>query len=426
MNHIKPLILIVDDETTILHTLKNALEDEMFVVETLADGKNVLETIGKLVPDLVLLDIFIPNHNGIDLLTAIKKEYPSQKLIMISGFGTIQIALESMKKGALDFIEKPLNLDEILAKITFLKQKSSTAINEPAIANTAVDRCNIGIVGASALFCELMQHISLIAPLDLPTLIYGPPGSGKSLFAQYIHSTSKCACQPITTLHCATLATLPSNMLTSGGTLFLKNIQHLKTSIQKELVAYLAQDQTPTRIIASCTSTIFKQVQDGTFNRSLFAKLNVTPLEIPSINKRRYDIPLLIENFVDQWNKKYHKQVSLSAPAIRFLRNYQWVGDIAQIKTYLQTLIQTAPQTKIIIEMDNLKRTLPEQSTSFLEEQLFSRFNSIEHATETFQRHYISHLLRTYRYDTAQLAEFLKMPIAQLHDKMVELHINVR
>src|SRR5580700_377542 len=113
----RPLLLVVDDEPAILHMLKQSLEDEHYAVQTLSDGHKTLETIGKLVPDLVLLDIFMPNCNGIDMLTKIKQEYPSQPVMMISGFGTIQIATDAIKKGAVDFIEKPFNFDDILAKI---------------------------------------------------------------------------------------------------------------------------------------------------------------------------------------------------------------------------------------------------------------------------------------------------------------------
>src|SRR5579862_5254167 len=119
-----PFILVIDDEPAILETLKDSLEDENFRVETLSDGTKALDVIGKIVPDIVLLDIFMPNCNGIELLTKIKTEYPQQKVIMISGFGSISIALDAVKKGALDFIEKPLNFDDVLAKLLFLKSEN--------------------------------------------------------------------------------------------------------------------------------------------------------------------------------------------------------------------------------------------------------------------------------------------------------------
>ena len=160
MTEKKPLLLIIDDEESILKMLKESLEDENYRVKTLIDGNKALDTIGKILPDLVLLDIFMPNCNGIKLLEKIKKEYPQQKIIMISGFGNISIAIEASKKGALDFIEKPLNLDEILMKISFLKEEKSEKNSEISVAENLE---SYGIIGQSYLFQELVQQIKQVS-----------------------------------------------------------------------------------------------------------------------------------------------------------------------------------------------------------------------------------------------------------------------
>jgi len=182
-----PLLLIIDDEITILKTLKEALEDEKFRVETLSDGNKSLDLIGKLIPDLILLDIFMPNCNGLELLKKIKKEYPQQKIIIISGFGNIPMAIEATKNGALDFIEKPLNLDDILSKILFLKKENhQKPTNKTETKNLEI----YGIVGQSYLFLELIQQAEQVANLSLPLLIYGQHGTGKTLLSKYIHQKS--------------------------------------------------------------------------------------------------------------------------------------------------------------------------------------------------------------------------------------------
>lgn len=423
----KPLILVIDDEPAILQTLKESLEDEQFHVQTLADGSNVIQTIGALIPDLVLLDIFLPKYNGLDLLTQIKKEYPAQNVMMISGFGTISIAIDAIKKGAKDFIEKPLNLDEILTKISYLK-KSLTP--HRAQSNTASskkrDPQSFGIMGASSLFNELIHYVSIVAPLNLPILMYGPTGSGKTMLAQYIHANSSMSDHEFIMLNGTSLTDIPKTVLQKTGTLFIKNIHDLDQTVQKQILQYLEQDNSTLRLITSSTPNLFKLVQDGIFNKSLFCKLNQTPIEIPSINKRRYDIPLLVSHFLKSLNEKNDTVLDISPTAIRLLRNHVWTGDIAQIKTVIETLYAIQSPTSEIIEADSLEKLFSECSQEFVEEQLYSRFNSIEQATDAFQQRYLSHLLKTYRYDFAQLAEFLKIPTTQLHDTMVKLHINVK
>ncbi len=427
MSNNRPLILIIDDEPAILKTLKAALEDENCIVETLADGSKVLEMVGQLVPDLVLLDIFIPKYNGLDLLSAIKKEYPSQKVIIISGYGTIPIAIDAIKKGALDFIEKPLNLDEILTKIAFLKDHNHThfVFKKATPQAYSSDCSSCGIVGASALFCELVHHASLIAPIGQPVLIYGPSGSGKSMMARYIHVKSHHVQEAFNVITCTTLKHLPENINLMHGTLFFKNIHELSSVVQKELLDYLTGNHGANqRIIASSMANLFTLVHNGLFNPSLFCKLNVTPIEIPSINKRRYDIPLLVDCFLNEANTTYNKNITLTPAAIRFLRNHFWVGDIAQIKSLIDITVKTTKQASSNINVDELLALIPGSATEILEEQEFSRFNSLQQATEKFQQHYLMHLLKLHRYDTTQLAEFLQIPVAKLYDTMIKLHIN--
>lgn len=416
----RPLLLIVDDEPAILHTLKESLEDEQFFVETLSDGHKTLDCIGALVPDLVLLDIFMPQCDGLDLLAKIKQEYPSQKVIMISGFGTIQIATEAIKKGAIDFIEKPLNLDEILSKISFTKP---SAHKQEKPKTVSADFLSLGIVGASALFRELMQHAAIIAPLNLPMLLYGPAGSGKELIARYIHQKSAYAHQEFTVVDCA-LESLADDIFEKIGTLFLKNIDQLSLECQQRVLDYISENKNNIRLIAACPSDLFKHVQAGHFNKSLFYRLNTTPVEVPSINKRRYDIPLLVSHFIMKANQAHQKAVVCSMPAIRLLRNHKWAGDVAELESFIEILIALASDQKAMIDVQDICKLLPEKNTAFIDEQLYSRFDSLEQATEIFQQRYLSHLLKTYQYNIEQLAEFLQVPLVQLRDKMLKLHIN--
>lgn len=419
----KPLILIVDDEPSILQMLKEALEDENFAIETLSDGSKVIDAIGRLVPDLVLLDIFIPKYNGLELLTHIKKEYPSQQVMMISGFGTIQIALDAVKRGASDFIEKPLNLDDILTKLSFLKNPGEQYQIDAAHHTTFEQH---GIVGASTLFLELMHHVNLIAPLDTPTLIFGPHGSGKTLIANYIHKTGKLKDLPCIDFDCSVNNDLSILSMPHTGTFFIKNIHLLSDQGQRVVLSRLMEDNESIRFIATSTINLFQAVQNNTFNKSLYCKFNQTPIEIPSINKRRYDIPLLADHFLKNSSSDSSIGLRFSVPAMRILRNHTWIGDVAGIKKFIEMMHKTIPSHLREIDENLVTLMLPEHSRPYLEEQMFSRFNSLEQATTVFQQRYLSHLLKTHRYDTQQLADFLQIPVSQLHDTISKLHIDIR
>jgi len=353
----RPLLLVVDDEPAILHMLKESLEDEQYVVETLSDGHKTIDMIGKLVPDLVLLDIFMPQCNGIEILVKIKQEYPKQKVMMISGFGTIQIATEAIKKGAADFIEKPLNLDEILSKIAFTKTPPSK-VQEP---NSQInDFYAHGIIGASALFGELMNHVPLVAPLSTSVIIYGPHGSGKTLIAQYLHAKSNYARHAFTLIDCQTANLQINEMLNTTGTLLLKNIDKLSDKNQSQLLNFLHNANKDLRIIATSLPGLFAKVQSGRFNPSLFSLLNATPIEIPPLTKRGYDIPLLADHFLAQANKFHNKTALCTVAATRILRNHNWTGDVAELKLFMENLITKA--NTLILDAHDVQNFLQKKS----------------------------------------------------------------
>ncbi len=428
----KPLILIVDDEPAILQTLKESLEDEHYRVKTLSDGNKALELIGDLVPDVVLLDIFMPNCNGLDLLAKIKKEYPTQAVIIISGFGNIPIALEAIKAGATDFIEKPLNLDEILSKLEFITTPALQTTKRQALKNDFKD---CGLVGESPLFLEFIHHVQHLASLRHPLVIYGLHGTGKTLTARYAHECATQGSTPFILVNCSMQLNNFYHLLTSitAGTVFLKNVNDLSEEHQKDLLRFFNSDEYKKqnthgliKIIASSYQSLFKMTLENKFSHSLLHKLNLTPIEIVPLNKRRYDIPLLCNHFLLLSNKQHDKNISLSINSIRFLRNHNWSGNIAELQTFIETIVAKTLQQDGIIDVPHLQLFLHEKSIQFVEEQSFLHFNSLQEATESFERHFLMYTLKKSRFNVENVSDKLKISLHDLQNKISKLDIQIR
>lgn len=417
----QPLILLVDDELTILKTLKESLEDEGFFVQTLSDASKLCATIGKIIPDLVLLDIFMPNQNGLTLLTQIKKEYPSQKVMMISGFGTIQIALQALKEGALDFIEKPLNLDEILPKITAATSEENSSLTIPQKYET------YGFIGQSSYFLELMRQIELAAPFNFPILLQGKSGVGKASLANFIHQKSNFTQEPFIMVDVTTLTEEKITKLCTGKkTLYLPNIEQLNTNLQKFLAHIIEQQKGIIRCIASTTESLWHQLQKKQFDSVLFRILQTFPLEIPSLKNRSGDVPLLIHHFLELANKEQSKNISLSPSSIRLLRNKNWEkNNITELKNSINKLVLCAPLPMAQLTREDLLLILGEQEVDLIEEQFFSKFSTLEEATKTFEKKFILYLLQKNFYNIEKVADRLSITPLVLENTLNRLNIEL-
>lgn len=424
-----PLILIIDDEPAILKILKDSLKDEQFYVETLNDGTRAIDVIGELTPDLILLDIFMPNCNGLELLSQIKKIYPQQKVIIISGYGTIPIALEALKKGALDFFEKPLNLDEILTKLNFLKKKNK--IKTTKNNDSQQDFKAFGLIGESPLFFEFMHQITHHARLRYPLLIYGHPGTGKALIARYVHHIFNKGKLPFHLINCSSnqLESLFTSLI--EGVIYIKNIDLLPLPLQKKLLAFLEsqeyQDKNISgqcKIIASSTQSLFHLCAIHKFIPALFHKLNITPLETIPLNKRRYDIPLFVDHFLAQANRHLAKNISINTASLRILKNHHWKANITELKIFIETLVFQEQDPATIITPEKLQCYFNEKDFSFVDETFFLHFNSLQEATATFEKKFLTYTLKKNRYNLTAVSEKLNINLADLHSKLTQLNID--
>ncbi|MCB9492837.1 MAG: sigma-54-dependent Fis family transcriptional regulator [Epsilonproteobacteria bacterium] len=408
----KPKVLIIDDEQAILQTLQASLKDEQFNVQTLDNSTQALDVITKYRPDAILLDIFMPHCDGSQLLSSIKEKHPDQEVIVISGFGTIPLAIDMIKKGARDFIEKPLNFDEILEKLQFLKQEWSAGDTSRFLP--------FGIAGSSALFCEFLDQLAQLAKTNFPVLLYGPRGSGKSLYAHYIHRVSKQKQHPATLIDCAQVHTIKSTSFQQPGTVILKNIHLLSPSRQQRILEELNNPKLEARIIATATPDLFSNMTKGLFDATLFYKLNVVPQELPTLAKRKEDIKTLINYFLDQANQICKKNVALSNGCKELLSNYKWPGDVTQLKNVITYTVAQAPYKNHVINPEDIVHYFTNNKS---EEQFFDGFGSLEEAQQAFEKKFIFYLLKKNGYNIFQLSQALKVNTAQLRDKLKKLNV---
>ncbi len=418
----KPIVLIVDDEKAILASMTQVLGDEGFCVETTDNPTTVIELIGTLVPDIVFLDIFMPNSDGIKLLGLIKKEFPAQKIIIISGHGNIPLAIDALKNGALDFIEKPFSLDTLLEKIATY----CTPSLEGSLSHDHVPRFT-HLVGESYLFKELMGYVHRITPLSNHTIIYGPRGIGKTTLALYMHE-QKNTPLPHTIISCSKDPDLSCHDTLFGerGSIILQHIEALSHNAQKRLLAFAENSSTLARIFCLSDKNLFSLVQKNEFNADLFFRISSTPIEIPSLNKRRFDIPLLVHHFLTLINTQTgNKSFSCTPDATRLLRNHEWKEHCRELLTLLTTVVHTMPKEESIIHAHHLAQYIHESETTFVEEQRFRGFNSLDEATLSFQKKFLLYQLKKNRYDLDQVSNILNISVPDLENEMQRLRISL-
>jgi len=364
-------ILVIDDEKSIRETLKEILEYEEHQVDVAEDGEAGLETFKNNRYDIVLLDIKMPNKDGMEVLEEIFGVATDVPVIMISGHGNIDTAVESIKKGAYDFIEKPLDLNRILVTIRNAMDKSSL-ISETKTLKKQVNK-TYDIVGESEPIQRVKNMIEKVAPTDARVLITGPNGSGKELVARWLHEKSERASGPFVEVNCAAI---PSELIESElfghekgaftsahkqrkgkfeqahtGTIFLDEIGDMSLNAQAKVLKALEEKkvsrvgsdkdiQVDVRIIAATNKNLKEEIEKNNFREDLYHRLSVILIGVPSLNDRKEDIPLLAEHFNELICADYGvpKKI-LKDDALEELKKINWTGNIREFRNVLERLI---------------------------------------------------------------------------------------
>ncbi|OQY02387.1 MAG: Fis family transcriptional regulator [Desulfobacteraceae bacterium 4572_130] len=376
-----PTVLIVDDEKSIIESLEGILSDDGFEVLHAFNGYEAMKKIEAESPDIVLLDIWMPGMDGIETLKEIKKNFPSIPVVMITGHGTIESAVEATKSGAFDFLEKPLSINRIMVTINNALNFRRLKEQNKYLRKKNIEKYSIS--GSSQAVKELNKQIIKAAPTDASILISGENGTGKELIAKTIHQFSFRAEEPFIIVNCAAISgeSIESELfghekgafprasaknkgkfeLASKGTLFLDEIGDMNLETQSKILRALETKtfqrigggrilQVDVRIIAATNKDIEQEINNGNFRKDLFYRLNVIPIKMPSLKKRKEDIPILVESFLAACSKKTKNiQKEIEKDALKLLMNYDWQGNIRELKNLIERL-------SIMVKEDTLKR----------------------------------------------------------------------
>jgi two-component system, NtrC family, nitrogen regulation response regulator NtrX len=370
-----PKILIIDDEQVILETLSDILKYEKYEIQTAKDGKSAIELIKSDTFDVILCDIKMPGMDGIELLTKSMEISPDTPVIMISGHGTIETAVEATKKGAYDFIAKPPDLNRLLITIRNAMDKSNL-ITETKTLKRKVTKTR-DIIGQSEPIMRIKETIDKVAPTDARVLITGKNGTGKELVARWIHEKSSRAEAPLVEVNCAAI---PSELIESelfghekgsftsahkrrvgkfeqanGGTLFLDEIGDMSLSAQAKVLRALQENKVmrvggdkqidvDVRVIAATNKDLFKEIEEKKFREDLYHRISVIIIHVPDLNDRPDDIPLLAESFLEEICSDYGMpQKQFSKDALKSLQSVKWTGNIRELRNVVERLVIMCP-----------------------------------------------------------------------------------
>ena len=367
-------ILVIDDEKNIREGLSMALEDEGYEVITAEDGKKGLEKALYDSVDLIITDLRMPLVSGEEILKKVVAELPSIPVIVLTGHGTVELAVEAMRIGAYDFLTKPLDLDRLFRLVKRALENRALALQKKELEEKLEKKTSLeNIIGNSSAIRKVFDEIKKVAPTKATVLITGESGVGKELVANAIHNFSQRRDKPFVKVHCAALAEslLESELfghekgaftgaierkrgrfeLSNKGSIFLDEIGEINQSIQVKLLRVLQEKQiervgssepidVDTRVIAATNKDLEKEMKEGHFREDLYYRLNVVHIFIPPLRERREDIPLLVDSFVKEFSNENGKEISSIEPKARnAIYNYDWPGNIRQLRNCIESAV---------------------------------------------------------------------------------------
>lgn len=449
MNMQKHNILVVDDEKNILTVVSTTLGRESYAVDTARSSEEAIEKFDKDTHDLIITDLKLPGKGGLELLEYIKSRNPDIPVIMITAFGTIENAVEAMKKGAFSYLTKPVNPDELLSIVKEVLEKYELKRENRALKSELKQKYTFSaIVGKSALMRDVFSTIQVVARTQSNVLIVGESGTGKELVARAIHYDSDRAEGPFVTIDCATI---PPEIMESelfghekgsftgaherktgllehanNGTVFLDEIGDLDLNLQKKLLRFFQEREVlrvggstriklNVRIVAATNKELDQEVKEKRFREDLFYRLNVVMIKMPALRERRDDIPLLAHHFLEKMNCVEGKMIKgFEENVIAVFLKYDWPGNVRELENVIERAYILCPT--INISLKNLTAKLLHLVQE--ERAPFDQMSLVE-----TEKRLITKALTATSWNQSRAAEMLGISRKQLRTKMTNLSI---
>jgi len=443
-------VLIVDDEEGIRETLSGIFEDEGYSVITTGSGEDALRIVRGQMPDLILLDVWLPQMDGIQTLQEIKALRKDIPVIMISGHGNIELAVRATREGAYDFLEKPLSLERVLLSSRRALERSALERENRDLKESLTKKWRL--IGESSAIKTLRATVEMAARSQSKVLITGESGSGKELVARLLHSLSSRSCNPFIEVNCAAI---PQELIESelfghekgsftgaferkkgkfeladGGTLFLDEIADMSLQTQAKVLRVIETQEfqrvggstnlkVDVRVIAATNKDLSEEVKRGKFREDLFFRLNVIPISVPPLRDRKEDIPLLVEYFIQSLASEYGRTPkNITDEALRELERYDWPGNIRELKNLIERLLIMTPSSVINardIQLVNKRYKGPD----------YFMYKTLKEAREAFERDFIIRRLEENSWNISRTAEALNIERSNLHRKIKAYNIRL-
>jgi two-component system nitrogen regulation response regulator NtrX len=443
-------VLIVDDETNILKVLSQILQDEKHIVYEATSGAQAKDVISKNDIDFAIVDLWLPDIDGIELLKTIKQTIEDIEVVMISGHGSIDVAVKATKYGAYDFIEKPPSIDRI------------TTVSRNAIEATRLRRENkklklemedVGLIGISPQIAEIRETITRAGSTNARVFITGENGTGKEVVARAIFSRSQRSDKKFIKVNCAAI---PHDLIESelfghekgaftgainlrngkfeaadGGTLFLDEICDMSLPAQAKVLRVLQEQEfervggnelvrVDVRVIAATNVNVEQAIQKKEFREDLYYRLNVIPIHVPKLSERADDIPVLVDHFCQIFSNEHGLgDKKVDKKGMIFLRQYPWPGNVRQLKNIIERVLIMVPKDSIT---DSDIEKYIESSDTFSEYNVQEKSN-LKQAKEQFEKEYIERTLRDHNLNVTAAAKELGIERTNLHRKIKQYNI---
>ncbi len=451
-------VLIVDDEEQMRDLLTKVLDRNGYQVSAAGDGEQALALLEKEPVDLVVTDVRMPGVSGLEALKAIKELNPEIVVIIMTAFGSIDQAVQAVKEGAYDYINKPFKIDEMLLTIEKALEERRLRHEVSTLRRELRTRYHFeNIIGKSRAMQEVFGLIEHVAGSRSTVMIYGKSGTGKELVAKAIHYNSQRVAKPFVAVNCAAI---PSELLESelfghekgaftgaiatkvgkfelatGGSLFLDEVGSMRLDLQAKILRALQEREIErvggtrtikidVRVIAATNRDLKKAVEESAFREDLYYRLNVVPITLPPLRQRRDDIPLLVEHFIGKYNREFNRKVKgFSAGATAALYQYDWPGNVRELENVIERAVALAQGENISL------RELP-LDISILDHDMIEDLQkhgwSLREARHQFEKQYVLNILEKVRWNQTEAARVLGLHRNTLLWKLQRLGIDSR